>query len=63
MGFLDSIFGGGNKCPICGMKVDEKSGIKKHGKIFCSRACVEEYEKGPANKEDKKKGSSSCGCC
>lgn len=60
MGFLDSIFGGGNKCPICGMKVDEKTGTKKHGKIFCSQACIEEYEKG--TKSEKKKGS-CCGCC
>lgn len=62
MGFLDSIFGGGNKCPVCGMKVDEKTGIKKHGKVFCSQACVEEYEKGPS-KEGKKKKGSCCGCC
>lgn len=62
MGFLDSIFGSGNKCPICGMKVDDKSGIKKHGKFFCSQACVDEYE-GKGSEKKGKKGKSCCGCC
>ncbi len=70
MGFLDSIFGGRKKCPICEMAVTEKTGIKKHGEIFCSQACIEEYEKGRkaegAGKSGGKgkKGSSSCcsGC-
>lgn len=68
MGFLDSIFGGRKKCPICGMDVTEQGGIKKHGEIFCSQACIEEYEKGHkaegSGKNESKKGSSCCsGCC
>lgn len=70
MGFLDSIFGGRKKCPICGMDVTEQSGIKKHGEIFCSQACIEEYENGHkikgegSGKNESTKGSSCCsGCC
>lgn len=68
MGFLDSIFGGRKKCPICGMDVTEQSGIKKHGEIFCSQACIEEYEKGHKTEGHKAEGSDKKGekkdsCC
>ncbi len=63
MGFLDSIFGGRKKCPICGMDVTEQSGIKKHGEIFCSQACIEEYEKGHKAEGSDKKGEKKDSCC
>ncbi|HIH21545.1 MAG: metallothionein [Candidatus Diapherotrites archaeon] len=51
------MFGFGKKCPICGMKVDERTGISKNGKIFCSENCANEFEKGNSGKKQGK------GCC
>lgn len=33
------------KDPICGMKEEKGKGIHKHGKWFCGKNCVTEYDK------------------
>lgn len=48
------MFGFKKKDPICGMKQEKGKGIEKHGKWFCSKNCLESYEKGL------KKSKSSC---
>lgn len=45
------------KDPICDMKEEKGKGINKHGEWFCSKNCLDEYEK-QAKKHTK--GSHSC---
>ncbi len=33
------------KDPICGMKEEKGKGIQKNNKWFCSKDCLEKYEK------------------
>ncbi len=44
------------KDPICGMKMEKDKGITKHGQWFCSKNCLQQYEK-----PNKKMNRS--GCC
>ncbi|MBI4144385.1 hypothetical protein HY486_04005 [Candidatus Woesearchaeota archaeon] len=34
------------KDPICGMTEEKGKGITKYSRWFCSKNCLEEYEKG-----------------
>lgn len=51
-------------CPICGMDVDKKIGIKRFGKYFCSEEHAHQYAE---RKKDKEKYQYSRGkgrgCC
>lgn len=47
------------KCPVCGMKVDESTGFKKNGKLFCSEDCALKFDKERG--QEKKKEIH--GCC
>lgn len=34
------------KDPICGMKEEKNKGFEKSGSWFCSKNCLDKYEKG-----------------
>jgi len=49
------------KDPICGMKEEKGKGVTKHDNWFCSKECLNEYEKNM--KDHKEHAGHSSGCC
>ena len=54
-----------NKCPICGMQVDDKSAIVAEGKHFCSSEHAAKYRQGVVRREmsEEKPNRHKGGCC
>lgn len=52
------------KDPVCGMKEESGKGLHKHGKWFCSDACMGKFEKAQEKGvESPPKGPGKKGCC
>ncbi len=52
----------GKKDPVCGMKEKKGEGILKSGKWFCSKECLNEYERQQKTGE-KRTNHASHSCC